>query len=83
MTNKTATETNLPILVIGDDMRIFLSVARALGRAGKIVHAFPFAKDAPALASRYIARIHDAPSISILAVISFRIKGLRSRRATI
>lgn len=50
-----------PVLVIGDDMRIFLSVVRALGRAGKTVHALPFEPGAPALSSRYITRIAVAP----------------------
>lgn len=50
-----------PILVIGDDMRIFLSVVRALGRAGKTVHAFPFDPGAPALSSHYIACIAATP----------------------
>ncbi len=48
------------VLVIGDDMRIFLTVVRALGRAGKTVDAFPYGPS-PALKSRYIARIHEAP----------------------
>ena len=48
------------VLVIGDDMRIFLSVARALGRAGRTVEAFPYGPS-PALKSRYVSRIHAAP----------------------
>ncbi len=46
------------ILVVGDDMRIFLTVARSLGRAGYTVHAAPFNWRAPALKSRYIAKAH-------------------------
>ncbi len=48
------------VLVIGDDMRIFLAVVRALGRAGKTVEAAPFGR-APALSSRYVAKTHEAP----------------------
>lgn len=46
------------ILVVGDDMRIFLTVARSLGRAGYTVHAAPFNWRAPALRSRYVAKTH-------------------------
>lgn len=46
------------VLVVGDDMRIFLAVARSLGRAGYAVHAAPFNWRAPALASRYISQTH-------------------------
>ncbi|TVR11318.1 MAG: hypothetical protein EA385_01530 [Salinarimonadaceae bacterium] len=50
-----------PVLVIGDEMRIFLAVTRALGRAGHEVHAAPFNRDSPALASRYISVEHRVP----------------------
>ncbi len=50
------------VLVFGDDMRIFLSVVRAFGRAGKVVHAAPFDMRSPSLKSRYIAAIHDFPN---------------------
>jgi predicted ATP-grasp superfamily ATP-dependent carboligase len=59
MTN-LRTETNR-VLVIGDDMRIFLALVRSLGRAGKEVHAAPFDWRAPALTSRYVARVHHLP----------------------
>jgi predicted ATP-grasp superfamily ATP-dependent carboligase len=52
------------VLVLGDDMRIFLSVTRALGRAGRVVHAAPTDRKSPALRSRYIHRIHDTPDFS-------------------
>lgn len=52
------------VLVLGDDMRIFLSVCRALGRAGREVHAVPADMASPALRSRYIHRIHDVPDFS-------------------
>lgn len=49
------------VLVIGDEMRIFLAVTRALGRAGHEVHAVPFTWDSPALSSRYVADRHRVP----------------------
>lgn len=52
------------VLVMGDDMRIFLAVARSLGRAGKQVHAAPFDWQAPALKSKYISDIHYLPRYS-------------------
>ncbi|HEX2256381.1 MAG TPA: hypothetical protein VHG92_06715, partial [Afifellaceae bacterium] len=52
------------VLVIGDDMRIFLAVVRSLGRAGKEVHAAPFNWRSPALESRYIAKMHRFPRYS-------------------
>lgn len=52
------------VLVIGDDMRIFLAVVRSLGRSGKEVHAVPFNWHSPALRSKYIARIHKVPRYS-------------------
>lgn len=57
------TETASPgkVLVLGDDMRSFLAVVRSLGRAGLCVHAAPFDRHAPALASRYLAKVHHLP----------------------
>ena len=52
------------ILVVGDDMRIFLSIVRSLGRAGKEVHAAPFDWHAPALKSRYVSAVHHLPRYS-------------------
>jgi predicted ATP-grasp superfamily ATP-dependent carboligase len=52
------------ILVLGDDMRIFLAVTRSLGRAGYRVHAAPFNWHAPALRSRYVTRSHRLPRYS-------------------
>ena len=49
------------VLVMGDDTRGFLATVRSLGRKGIEVHAAPFNHRAPALASRYIAGIHDVP----------------------
>ncbi|MBI2715673.1 MAG: hypothetical protein HYX37_14665 [Rhizobiales bacterium] len=59
--NKNAMER---VLVFGDDMRIFLAVARSLGRAGKEVHAAPFNWHAPALKSKYIHAVHRLPRYS-------------------
>jgi len=47
------------VLVFGDDTRAFLAVVRSLGRRGVEVHAVPFNPQAPALKSRYIAKIHQ------------------------
>lgn len=52
------------VLVMGDDMRIFLAVVRSLGRAGKEVHAAPFNWRAPALKSKYISVVHHLPRYS-------------------
>lgn len=52
------------VLVVGDDMRIFLAVARSLGRAGYTVHAAPFDWHAPALRSRYVSKTHFLPRYS-------------------
>lgn len=49
------------VLVLGDDMRICLTVVRALGRAGKVVDVAPFDAGSPALRSRYINRVHPLP----------------------
>ena len=48
------------VLVVGDDMRIFLSNVRAFGRAGKTVEAFPYGPS-PALKSRCLSKVHAAP----------------------
>lgn len=52
------------VLVVGDDMRIFLSIVRSLGRAGKEVHAAPFNWHAPALKSKYVSAVHHLPRYS-------------------
>jgi predicted ATP-grasp superfamily ATP-dependent carboligase len=49
------------VLVLGDDMRIFLAICRSLGRAGMRVHAASLNTNAPALSSRYITKIHSLP----------------------
>lgn len=50
------------VLVFGDDAKAFLAVVRSLGRAGLEVHAAPTDLTAPALRSRYIARVHRLPA---------------------
>jgi predicted ATP-grasp superfamily ATP-dependent carboligase len=52
------------VLVMGDDMRIFLAVVRSLGRGGKEVHVAPLNWHSPALHSRYIAQVHHFPRYS-------------------
>jgi protein-tyrosine-phosphatase/predicted ATP-grasp superfamily ATP-dependent carboligase len=49
------------VLVLGDDTQSFLAVVRSLGRRGVEVHAAPFNFRAPALSSRYIAKVHRLP----------------------
>lgn len=49
------------VLVLGDDTRSFLAVARSLGRRGVVVHAAPANFRSVALRSRFIAAIHDLP----------------------
>jgi predicted ATP-grasp superfamily ATP-dependent carboligase len=51
-------------LVLGDDLRIFLTVVRSLGRAGIRVHAAPFDWHAPALKSKYVSEVHRLPGYS-------------------
>lgn len=53
------------VLVIGDDTRSFLAIVRSLGRRGLTVHAAPFDAAAPALASRYVARVHRLPDCAV------------------
>lgn len=50
------------MLVLGHDTRAFLSVVRSLGRAGIEVHAAWFEGGAPALRSRYVAKLHRIPA---------------------
>lgn len=49
------------VLVLGDDTRSFLGIVRSLGRQGIRVHAAPSNFRSPALASAYIAAVHDLP----------------------
>lgn len=55
------------VLVLGDDTRSFLAIARSLGRAGFAVHAAPFDFSSPALASRYVGAVHRLPPYSLSA----------------
>lgn len=54
-------ESKMPTLVVGDDTRIFLTIVRSLGRAGKTVYAFPFSPKTASLSSRYISKTYAAP----------------------
>ncbi|MEA3064864.1 MAG: hypothetical protein QOJ27_1310 [Sphingomonadales bacterium] len=49
------------VLLLGDDLRAFLSIARSLGRRGVEVHAAPSDFSSPALKSRHIAAAHRLP----------------------
>lgn len=49
------------VLLLGDDLRAFLAIARSLGRRGVEVHAAPSDFSSPALKSRYIAGAHRLP----------------------
>lgn len=53
--------TTRRILVLGEDTQSFLTVIRSLGRAGMEVHVAWCAMDSPALASRYVHRVHQVP----------------------
>ena len=49
-------------LLIADDIGVFLSVARSLGRAGIEVDVATCAEDYPGLASRFVTQVHCLPS---------------------
>lgn len=49
------------VLLLGDDLRAFLAIARSLGRRGVEVHAAPSDFSSSALRSRYIAAVHRLP----------------------
>ena len=49
------------VLLLGDDLRAFLALARSLGRRGVEVHAAPSDFSSSALKSRYIAANHRLP----------------------
>lgn len=52
------------VLVMGDDMRVFLAAVRSLGRSGHEVHAAPREAASPALTSRYVSKVHELPRYS-------------------
>ncbi len=54
---------HIRVLLIGDDMRSFLTLARAIGRKGIEVHAAPFDWHSPALASKYVQKVHYLPRV--------------------
>lgn len=49
-------------LILGDDLGVFLAVARSLGRRGIDVHLIPARSDLPGLESRYVRQTHRLPS---------------------
>lgn len=49
------------VLVLADDMGVFLAVVRSLGRRGIDVHVALADEHAPGLASRYISAVHVLP----------------------
>lgn len=49
------------VLVLGDDVRVILPIARSLGRRGIEVHLAWVSPCSPARASRYAARVHELP----------------------
>jgi predicted ATP-grasp superfamily ATP-dependent carboligase/protein-tyrosine-phosphatase len=49
------------VLLLGDDLRAFLALARSLGRRGVEVHAAPSDFSSPALRSRYVTATHRLP----------------------
>ncbi|MFT6658831.1 hypothetical protein [Maritalea sp.] len=55
---------DVKVLLIGDDMRSFLTCARSFGRNGIEVHAVPFNWTAPALSSKYINEVHKLPRMA-------------------
>lgn len=50
------------VLLLGNDDRVMLAVARSLGRRGIDVHTGWCAEDAPVCASRYVSQWQDLPS---------------------
>ena len=53
------TDLSNKVLVLGSDMRSFLTVIRSLGRAGKEVHVAWCARTSLAKTSKYVARVHE------------------------
>ena len=53
------TDLTNKVLVLGSDMRSFLTVIRSLGRAGKDVHVAWCARTSLAKTSKYVARVHE------------------------
>lgn len=49
------------VLVLADDMGVFLAVVRSLGRSGIEVHVALADRHAPGLASRYVSAVHVLP----------------------
>lgn len=62
MTAEAASQRSGRVLVLGRDIRAFLSVIRSLGRASLEVHVGMCPSDDLALKSRYIKHVHDIPN---------------------
>lgn len=62
MTAEAASQRSGQVLVLGRDIRAFLSVIRSLGRASLDVHVGMCPSDDLALKSRYIKHVHDIPN---------------------
>jgi len=62
MTADVASQRSRQVLVLGRDIRAFLSVIRSLGRASLDVHVGMCPSDDLALKSRYIKHVHDIPN---------------------
>lgn len=50
-----------PVLVIADDIGVFLAVARSLGRSGLAVDVATSEEGLPGLSSRYVRQVHRVP----------------------
>lgn len=61
MATDVASRRSRQVLVLGRDIRAFLSVIRSLGRASLDVHVGMCPSDDLALKSRYIKHVHDIP----------------------
>ena len=57
----TTRERSQKVLILGNDDRVLLAIARDLGRHGIDVHVAWCDPDSPALLSRYISSFHDLP----------------------
>ena len=62
---QTNDQATAKVLVLGDDIRSFLTVIRSLGRRGLSVHIGWHPPDSPALSSRYVSKVHFIPPFSL------------------
>ncbi len=61
----TAGELTNRVLLLGNDDRVILAVARGLGREGLAVHVAWCDPASPALKSKYVSRFHSIPPYSL------------------